>query len=257
MLSTRIIPCLDVYNGRTVKGINFTDLIDTGDPVEQAKLYNKLGADELCFLDISATNENRKTIYNVVSKVAECCFIPLTVGGGVSKVSDFNVLLKSGADKVSINSAAVRDPLIIKKAAIKFGSQCVVLAIDAYKDISNKKSGYNVSTHGGQKKTDLDALEWAIYGVKLGAGEILLTSINSDGTKSGYDLTLTAKISKNVSVPVIASGGAGKPIDMVKVVLDGGASAVLAASIFHYGIYSIEKVKKEMQYHGISVRKTW
>ena len=257
MLSTRVIPCLDVYNGKTVKGINFTNLVDTGDPVEQAKLYNELGADELCFLDISATNENRKTIYNVVSKVAECCFIPLTVGGGVRKVSDFNMLLKSGADKVSINSAAVKEPLLIKKAAHTFGSQCIVLAIDVYKDTNNKKSGYNVSTHGGKIKTELDALEWAIKGVKLGAGEILLTSMNSDGTKSGYDLTLTSIISKNVSVPVIASGGAGKPIDMVKVVLKGGASAVLAASIFHYGIYSIEKVKKEMQDHGISIRRTW
>ena len=257
MLSTRVIPCLDVLNGKTVKGINFKDLVDTGDPVEQAKLYNQLGADELCFLDISATNENRKTIYNVVSKVAECCFIPLTVGGGVRKVSDFNMLLKSGADKVSVNSAAVREPLLIKKAANTFGSQCIVLAIDAYKDANNKKSGYNVSTHGGKQKTELDALEWAVLGVKLGAGELLLTSMNSDGTKSGYDLTLTSIISNNVSVPVIASGGAGKPLDMVNVVLKGGASAVLAASIFHYGIYSIEKVKKEMQDHGIYIRKTW
>ena len=257
MLSTRVIPCLDVHNGRTVKGINFENLIDSGNPVEQARLYNDLGADELCFLDISATNEKRKTILNVVSKVAECCFIPLTVGGGVNRVSDFNSLLKAGADKISINSAAVQNPLLIKKAAEKYGSQCVVLAIDAYKETTNKKSGYNVSINGGKKKTSLDALEWAILGESFGAGEILLTSMNSDGTKLGYDIDLTALISKNVSIPVIASGGAGKPYDMVQVILKGGASAVLAASIFHYGIYSIEKVKKEMQYHGISVRRSW
>ena len=257
MLSTRVIPCLDVHNGRTVKGINFEDLIDTGDPVELAKLYNEQGADELCFLDISATNENRKTISDVVSKVAEYCFIPLTVGGGVCNVSDINFLLKSGADKISVNTAAVKDPILIKKASEQFGSQCVILAIDAYKEINNKKSGYNVSVNGGKKKTNIDVLEWAILAESMGAGEILLTSMNADGTKTGYDIFLTSLISSNISIPVIASGGAGKPDDMVEVILSGQASAVLAASIFHYGIYSIEKVKKEMQNQGISVRKTW
>ncbi len=257
MLSTRVIPCLDVHNGRTVKGINFLDLVDAGDPSEQAKIYNEMGADEICFLDISATQEGRKTIYDVVSKVAEYCFIPLTVGGGVRSNSDFDMLLKSGADKVSMNSAAVKNPLLIKDAANKFGSQCVVLAIDAYKDPFNKKSGYNVSINGGNKKTNIDVLDWALKGVDYGAGEILLTSMNSDGTKSGYDVELTKIISDNVSVPIVASGGAGKPSDMVNVVLQGKASAVLAASIFHFGIYTIEKVKKHMQNCGIKIRKTW
>ena len=191
MLSKRVIPCLDVHNGRTVKGINFLELIDAGNPVEQAKLYNDLGADEICFLDISATNEGRKTLFNIVSKVAESCFIPLTVGGGIKENEDNN-LLKSGADKVSINSAAVFKPNLINEASDSFGCQCIVLAIDAYKDPKNVKSGYNVSTHGG-KKTDIDALEWAIQGEKNGAGEILLTSMNADGTKLGYDIELTRK----------------------------------------------------------------
>ena len=257
MLSTRVIPCLDVHNGRTVKGVNFNDLVDAGNPVKLAQLYNKLGADELCFLDISATIEQRKTIYDMVSEVSEQCFIPLTVGGGVKEVLDFKFLLQSGADKVSINSGALKNPLLIQNAADNFGSQCVVLAIDAFKDLNNKKSGYSIASHGGKRKTDKDALEWALYGANNGAGEILLTSINSDGTKSGYDITLTSIISNNVKVPVIASGGAGSPLDMAKVVLEGNASAVLAASIFHYGIYTIENVKKEMQDHGINVRKTW
>ena len=255
MLSKRVIPCLDVHDGRTVKGINFVDLIDAGDPVEQAKLYNDLGADEICFLDISATNEGRK-LFKYCSKVAESCFIPLTVGGGINDNVDINNLLKSGADKISINSAAVTKPSLIKEASDSFGCQCIVLAIDAYKDHNNFKSGYNVSTHGG-KKTDIDVLEWAISGEKNGAGEILLTSMNADGTKNGYDIELTSKISKELSIPVIASGGAGKPIDMVNVLNEGGASAVLAASIFHFGIYSIENVKKEMLKYNISVRKTW
>ena len=257
MLSTRVIPCLDVHNGRTVKGVNFVNLIDAGDPVEQARLYNNLGADELCFLDISATFEKRKTIYKVVSKVSENCFIPLTVGGGVNNLNDFNELLKSGADKVSINSAAVYNSKLIKEASEKFGSQCVVLSIDAYRDKTNIKSGYYVSTHGGKKKTNIDALEWARKGENYGAGEILLTSMNLDGTKSGYDVDLTSIISKNVNIPVIASGGAGCPLDMVDIVSKGSASAVLAASIFHYGIYSIEDVKKEMLKNGLNIRKTW
>ena len=257
MLSTRVIPCLDVHNGRTVKGVNFIDLIDAGNPVEQAKLYNDLGADEICFLDISATHEGRKTILEVVNKVAESCFIPLTVGGGIRSNEDINNLLKSGADKISINSSAVSDPNLIKRASDKFGSQCIVLAIDAFKDRKNKKSGYSVSTNGGRKKTNIDALDWALFGEKNGAGEILLTSMNSDGTKSGYDINLTSKLSNNLNIPVIASGGAGSPLDMVKVILEGNASAVLAASIFHFGIYTIENVKKELLNYNIPIRKTW
>lgn len=257
MLSTRVIPCLDVHNGRTVKGVNFVDLIDAGDPVEQAKLYNDLGADEICFLDISATNEGRKTILDVVSKVAESCFIPLTVGGGISNNEDINNLLKSGADKISINSSAVLDPNFIKRASDKYGSQCIVLAIDAFKDANNKRSGYCVSTNGGRKKTNIDVLDWALLGEKNGAGEILLTSMNSDGTKSGYDLKLTSIVCNNLGIPVIASGGAGNPLDMVNVILKGKASAVLAASIFHFGTYSIESVKKELLNYKIPIRKTW
>ena len=253
MLSTRVIACLDVHNGRTVKGINFINLKDAGDPVEQAKQYSIIGADEICFLDISATNEKRRTMFNVISKTAESCFVPLTVGGGVNNLSDFRDLLNSGADKVSINSSAVYNPTLIRQSSDKFGNQCVVLAIDA---IENEKMpcGYEVTTHGGRKKTNMDVLRWAKKGVKNGAGEILLTSMNSDGTKKGYNLKLTKLISKNVSVPVIASGGAGSPKDMVEVVLKAGASAVLAASIFHYGIHSISSVKKEMSKSGIQVR---
>ena len=253
MLSTRVIPCLDVHNGRTVKGINFINLKDAGDPVEQAKKYSSLGADEICFLDISATNEKRKAMFNVISKTAELCFVPLTAGGGVNNIDDFRKLLNSGADKVSINSAAVYNPKLIRESSDKFGNQCVVLAIDA---IENKimPSGYEVTTHGGRKKTNIDVLSWAIKGVKNGAGEILLTSMNSDGTKKGYNLKLTKLISENVTVPVIASGGAGSPKDMVEVVLKAGASAVLAASIFHYGVHSIFSVKKEMFKNGIKVR---
>ena len=253
MLSTRVIPCLDVHNGRTVKGINFTNLKDAGDPVEQAKKYSTLGADEICFLDISATNEKRKAMFEVIAKTAESCFVPLTVGGGVNNIDDFRELLNSGADKVSINSAAVYNPILIKQSSDKFGNQCVVLAIDA---MENKvmPSGYEVTTHGGRKKTNVDVLRWAKQGVKNGAGEILLTSMNSDGTKKGYNLKLTNLISENVTVPVIASGGAGGPEDMVEVVLKAGASAVLAASIFHYGIHSIFSVKEEMLKNGIKVR---
>ncbi len=253
MLSTRVIACLDVHNGRTVKGINFINLKDAGDPVEQAKQYSIIGADEICFLDISATHEKRRAMFNVISKTAETCFVPLTVGGGVSDLSDFRDLLNSGADKVSINSSAVYNPKLIKQSSDKFGNQCVVLAIDAIENIL-MPSGYEVTTHGGRKKTNIDALKWAKQGVKNGAGEILLTSMKSDGTKKGYNLKLTNLISKNVSVPVIASGGAGNPKDMVEVVLKAGASAVLAASIFHYGIHTINSVKNEMSKNGILVR---
>ena len=254
MLSTRVIACLDVHNGRTVKGINFVNLQDAGDPVEQAKLYSDLGADEICFLDISATNEKRKTMYDVISKTADSCFVPLTVGGGVNDIKDFRNLLNCGADKVSINSSAVKNPELIKQAADKFGNQCVVLAIDATNN-DKMKSGYEVTTHGGRNKTGIDALLWAQQGVNFGAGEILLTSMSADGTKKGYNLKLTKVISENVFVPVIASGGAGSPIDMVEVVIKSGASAVLAASIFHFGIYSIKSVKDEMEKNGILVRK--
>ena len=254
MLSTRVIACLDVHNGRTVKGINFVNLQDAGDPVEQAKLYSDLGADEICFLDISATNEKRKTMYDVISKTADSCFVPLTVGGGVNDIKDFRNLLNCGADKVSINSSAVKNPELIKQAADKFGNQCVVLAIDAANN-DKMNSGYEVTTHGGRNKTGIDALLWAQQGVNLGAGEILLTSMSADGTKKGYNLKLTKVISENVFVPVIASGGAGSPVDMVEVVIKSGASAVLAASIFHFGIYSIKSVKDEMEKNGILVRK--
>ena len=254
MLSTRVIACLDVHEGRTVKGINFVNLKDAGDPVEQAKKYSALGADEICFLDISATHEKRKAMFNVISKTAESCFVPLTVGGGVNSLQDFRDLLNSGADKVSINSSAVYNPKLIRVSSEKFGNQCVVLAIDA---VENKSlpCGYEVTTHGGRNKTNIDALKWARQGTSNGAGEILLTSMNSDGTKKGYDLKLTKLISDNVSVPVIASGGAGCPKDMVEVVLKAGASAVLAASIFHYGIHSIYSVKKEMSENGIVIRE--
>ena len=253
MLSTRVITCLDVHNGRTVKGINFINLKDAGDPVEQARKYSLIGADEICFLDISATNEKRRTMFNIISKTAESCFVPLTVGGGVNNLDDFRELLNSGADKVSINSSAVYNPNLIKQSSDKFGNQCVVLAIDATEN-SKMPSGYEVTTHSGKTKTNIDVLKWAKQGEKSGAGEILLTSMKSDGTKKGYDLKLTKLISKNVSVPVIASGGAGSPKDMVEVVLQAGASAVLAASIFHYGIHSISSVKKEMLKSGIHVR---
>ena len=253
MLSTRVIACLDVHDGRTVKGINFVDLQDAGDPAEQAKLYSEVGADEICFLDISATNEKRKAMFDVITKTAESCFVPLTVGGGVNDISDFRNLLNCGADKVSVNSSAVYNSDLIKQASDKFGNQCVVLAIDAI-DNRNILSGYEVTTHGGKNKTDIDVLSWAQKGVENGAGEILLTSMSADGTKKGYNLELTKLVSDNVSVPVIASGGAGNPQDMVDVVLHAGASAVLAASIFHFGIFSIPSVKKEMEKNGIKIR---
>ncbi len=253
MLSTRVIACLDVHNGRIVKGINFINLQDAGDPVEQAKIYSNVGADEICFLDITATSEQRRAMFNVISKTAESCFVPLTVGGGVNNINDFRDLLNCGADKVSINSSAVYNPKLIEQTSDKFGNQCVVLAIDAI-DNKNMLSGYEVTTHGGRNKTDIDVLDWAKIGVKKGAGEILLTSMSADGTKKGYNLNLTQLVSESVSVPVIASGGAGNPQDMVDVVLKAGASAVLAASIFHFGIHSISSVKKAMEKNGIHIR---
>lgn len=251
MLKTRIIPCLDVKDGRVVKGVNFVDLVDAGDPVEQAKIYDKQGADELCFLDIGATHENRDVMYNVVTQVAEHCFMPLTVGGGVRELSDIRKLLLAGADKVSINSAAIKRPEFVKEAANKFGSQCIVVAIDAKR---NSNQCFEIFTHGGRNATGINAIEWAKRMVEYGAGEILLTSMDRDGTKKGFDIDLTRAIADNVSVPVIASGGVGKPEHFVEGVKDGHAHALLAASIFHFGTYSIREIKKYMDDAGIPVR---
>ena len=251
MLKTRIIPCLDVKDGRVVKGVNFVDLIDAGDPVEQAKVYDKQGADELCFLDITASSDNRDTMYDVITRVAEQCFMPLTVGGGVRSVDDVRKLLLAGADKVAINPAAVTNPQLVKDAADKFGSQCIVVAIDAK---STGEGKYEIFTHGGRKATGIDAIGWAKKMVSLGAGEILLTSMDRDGTKQGFDNKITRAIADAVTVPVIASGGVGKPDDFVDGVKEGHASALLAASIFHFGEYRIEEVKKHMQEKGIAVR---
>ncbi|MSP10887.1 MAG: imidazole glycerol phosphate synthase subunit HisF [Pelagibacteraceae bacterium] len=249
MLKNRIIPCLDVKNGRVVKGINFINLKDAGDPVEQAKIYSDGGADEICFLDISASNENRDTIYEVVEKTSKKCFVPLTVGGGVRSVEDINKLLNCGADKVSINTAAVQNPEVIMESSRKFGSQCIVVAIDAKK---NQKS-WEIFTHGGRISTGIDALEFALKMEKFGAGELLVTSMDKDGTQSGYDIDLVKKISSSVNIPVIASGGAGS-LDHLVEGIKSGASAVLAASIFHYGSYSINEAKKYLASKNIPVR---
>lgn len=251
MLKTRIIPCLDVKDGRVVKGVNFVELIDAGDPVEQAKLYDAQGADELCFLDITASSDNRGILYDVISKVAEQCFMPLTVGGGVRTLADIRNLLLAGADKVSINTEAVKNPDFVAQAAEKFGSQCIVVAIDA-KSVAPGK--FEVFTHGGRNATGIDAVEWAKKMVALGAGEILLTSMDRDGTKIGVDLELTRAVSEAVSVPVIASGGIGTLEHFSQAVKDGKADAVLAASVFHFGTFSIEQVKKSMHERGIAVR---
>ena len=251
MLKKRIIPCLDVKNGRVVKGINFINLIDAGDPVEQAKIYSESGADEICFLDITASNENRDILLDTVKKTAEQCFVPLTVGGGVRSIQDIRNLLMAGADKVSINTAAIKNPDLIKEAALKFGSQCIVVAIDAKKTGTNK---WNVFTHGGREQTNFDALEFAILAQNNGAGEILLTSMDKDGTKSGYDLDLTNRVSKSLSIPVIASGGVGTLEHIRDGIQQGGASAVLAASIFHFGEFSINQVKEYLKSQSVSVR---
>ena len=251
MLKTRIIPCLDVKDGRVVKGINFVDLIDAGDPIEAAKTYDKSGADELCFLDITASHEKRPILLDVVKKTAEQCFMPLTVGGGVRSVSDIQALLSSGADKVSINTAAVHDPNLIYEASSIFGSQCIVVAIDA-KLVS--KNSWEIFTHGGRASTGINAVEFSKKVTSLGAGEILLTSMDKDGTKSGYDNDLIKTVSEEVSIPVIASGGVGKIKDLIDGVKIGGASAVLAASIFHFGEISIQDTKLAMSKAGISVR---
>ena len=251
MLKIRIIPCLDVKEGRVVKGVNFIDLRDAGDPVEQAKIYDIAGADELCFLDITASNDNREIIYDVVTRTAEACFMPLTVGGGIRNINNIRSLLLAGADKVSINTAAVNEPNFVKKASQKFGSQCIVVAIDAKLVFEGK---WEVFTHGGRKKTGIDAIKWAQRMEEYGAGEILLTSMDRDGTRAGFDVDLTRTISDNVSIPIIASGGVGNLDHLVEGVSKGHASAVLAASIFHFGEYSISDAKAHMYNAGIPVR---
>ncbi|WP_044562527.1 imidazole glycerol phosphate synthase subunit HisF [Azospirillum sp. B4] len=251
MLKRRIIPCLDVKDGRVVKGVNFVDLVDAGDPVEQARLYDAAGADELTFLDITASHEGRDTIFDVVRRTAEQVFMPLTVGGGVRTVEDIRKLLLAGADKVSINSAAVSRPEFVREAAQKFGAQCVVVGIDAKR---GPDGHWGVYTHGGRKETGLDAVEWAQRMAEYGAGEILLTSMDRDGTKSGFDLELTRAVADAVPVPVIASGGVGTLDHLVDGVTQGHASAVLAASIFHFGTYSIAEAKAHMAAAGIPMR---
>jgi len=251
MLKTRIIPCLDVKDGRVVKGINFVDLIDAGDPVEQAKLYDAQGADELCFLDITASSDNRSILYDVISRVAEQCFMPLTVGGGVRTLDDIRNLLLAGADKVSINTEAVKRPEFVREAAEKFGSQCVVVAIDA-KQVAPGK--FEVFTHGGRNATGLDAVLWAKKMAEFGAGEILLTSMDRDGTKQGINLDLTRAVSEAVPIPVIASGGVGTLEHFVDAIKTGKADAVLAASVFHFGTYSIPQVKAALKSADIPVR---
>ncbi len=251
MLKTRIIPCLDVANGRVVKGVNFVDLIDAGDPVAAARAYDAAGADELCFLDIQATHENRGLMFDLVTRTAEECFMPLTVGGGVRTVADVRALLLAGADKVSFNSAAVANPDVVAEAADRFGSQCIVVAIDA-KMVSPGK--WEIFTHGGRKETGIDAIEFACLMAAKGAGEILLTSMDRDGTRAGFNLALTRAIADAVSVPVIASGGVGTLDHLVEGVTEGHASAVLAASIFHFGTYTIGEAKAHMAAAGIPMR---
>jgi cyclase len=255
MLKARVIPCLDVKDGRVVKGVNFVDLRDAGDPVEAASAYDEAGADELCFLDITASHENRATIFDVVARTAERCFMPLTVGGGVREVEDVRKLLKAGADKVSINTAAVTDRAFVGRAAEKFGVQCIVVAIDAKRvSADGEPARWEIFTHGGRNPTGIDAVEYAREVVALGAGEILLTSMDRDGTRAGFDIPLTRAIADAVTVPVIASGGVGALDHLVEGVRDGHASAVLAASIFHFGDHSIGEAKRHMAAAGIPMR---
>lgn len=254
-LAKRIIPCLDVDNGRVVKGVQFVDIRDAGNPVEVAKKYNEQGADEITFLDITATHEARDTTVHTVEAIASEVFIPLTVGGGIREVSDIRTMLNAGADKVGINSAAVKNPDFVKEASDRFGAQCIVVAIDAKKvSIAGQVDRWEIFTHGGRKPTGIDAVEWAVRMVEYGAGEILLTSMDCDGTKNGFDLRLTRAISDAVKVPVIASGGVGNLQHLVDGVIEGGADAVLAASIFHFGEYSVPEAKSFMKSKGIEVR---
>ncbi len=250
MLKNRIIPCLDVKNGRVVKGINFVDLKDAGDPVEQAKIYSDGGADEICFLDITASNENREIIYDVVKKTSKKCFVPLTVGGGVRSIDDVKKLLNFGADKVSINTAAVQNPEVVVESSKKFGSQCIVVAIDAKKNADK----WEIFTHGGRNKTGIDAIEFAKKMEENGAGELLITSMDRDGTQVGYDIELMSTISSKVNIPIIASGGVGNLDHLVDGIKFGNANAVLAASIFHYGKYSVKQAKEYLDSKGIPVR---
>ena len=250
-LAVRVIPCLDVDNGRVVKGVNFVDLRDAGDPVELAKAYGLAGADELIFLDITASSGNRETTYDMVKRTADCLFIPLTVGGGVRTVDDVDALLRSGADKVGINTAALANPELITDASRRFGDQCVVLSVDVRR--ADTASGFEATTHGGRQSSGRDALEWIDEAVNRGAGEVLLNSMDADGTKNGYDLELISAVRKQVGVPLIASGGAGKKEDFVPAI-QAGADAVLAASVFHFGELSIADVKQELAAHSITVR---
>lgn len=251
MLKKRIIPCLDVKNGRVVKGVNFENLVDAGDPVLQAKFYFQEGADELCFLDIAATIENRGTMLDMVKKISQVCFIPFTVGGGISSLEDFSQLLKCGADKISVNSGALKNPQLINDAAKRFGAQCVVIAIDAKK---NAQGNYEIFTHGGSRQTGIDAVLWAIEAEKRGAGEILLTSMDRDGTRAGYDLELIKKITSKVKIPVIASGGVGN-LQHLADGLNAGADAVLAASIFHFKNHTIASAKEFLANQNILIRR--
>lgn len=251
MLTKRIIPCLDVTGGRVVKGTRFLELRDAGDPVECAKAYDAQGADELVFLDITASSDNRNTMVEVVERTASECFMPLTVGGGIRTVEDMNVMLRAGADKVSINTSAIQRPELVREGAERFGSQCIVVAIDARR---RPEGGWTVYTHGGRNPTELEAVAWAKRVEELGAGEILLTSMDADGTKAGYDMELVRSVSEAVYIPVIASGGAGKLEHMADVLQDAGADAVLAASIFHFGEYTVGDVKRFLEERGVPVR---
>ena len=253
MLSIRIIPCLDVHQGRVVKGVNFVDLIDAGDPVEQAKAYEQQGADEIVFLDITASSEERNTMIDVVERTASECFMPLTVGGGIRDLKNIRDMLNAGADKISLNTAAILNPDLISEAASRFGNQCIVAAIDA-KRVSKSKNKWEVYTHGGRYPTGLDAVEWAKKVVASGAGEILLTSMDSDGTKAGFDNALNNTVSESVEVPVIASGGAGTLDHLADAIIKGKSSAVLAASIFHFGTFTIKEAKEHLQSRGLPVR---
>ena len=255
MLKARVIPCLDVKDGRVVKGVNFVNLVDAGDPVQAAKAYDAAGADELCFLDITASHENRDTIFDVVRRTAEACFMPLTVGGGVRRVEDIRKLLVAGADKVSINTAAVKNPDFIREAAEKFGAQCIVVSIDAKQvNAPGEAERFEIFTHGGREPTGIDAVEFARKAVELGAGELLVTSMDRDGTRTGFNLALTRAIADAVPVPVIASGGVGTLDHLVEGVRDGHATAVLAASIFHFGTHTIREAKDHMARAGIPMR---